>query len=198
MSELPHNRPEFDSVPTPDWFLRMFEGWHDPFPLNSVCPVMPQPGQKVFANPGYSRKERAADLCIEMHKAGHYVVMLVPIETSTKFAKKLIQYGVERLFFDRRIFPNLQGSRTINFDGRAALTGAGAGLDLVGAGMMALCRRCYGKNDRTCMKPQGHKGKHGSGKRRKRITLEDVVLTQMARRLADIEFENAVLRGQAQ
>jgi hypothetical protein len=35
--------------------------------------------------------------------------MLVPIETSTKFAKRLIQYGVERLYFDHRPFPNCRG-----------------------------------------------------------------------------------------
>jgi len=28
-----------------------------------------------------------------------------------------------------------------------------------------ICRRCYGKNDRTCMKPKGHKGKHGKAAR---------------------------------
>lgn len=31
-------------------------------------------------------------------------------------------------------------------------------------------------------------------KRKARITTEDVVLAMMARRLADIEFENAILR----
>lgn len=115
---MANNKAEFDSVPTPEWFLKMFEGWHDPFPLHSVCPVMPQPGQKVFANPGYSRKERAADLCIEMHQAGHYVVMLVPIESSTQFAKRLIQYGVERMFFERRIFPNCRGVELLVLTGK--------------------------------------------------------------------------------
>jgi len=109
MSTLPHSRPEYDSIPTPQWFLRMFEDFHDPFPLGCVEPIAPSPGVKVFANPGYSRKEEAAELCIQWHQAGHYVVMLVPIETSTKFAKRLIQYGVERMFFDRRIFPNCRG-----------------------------------------------------------------------------------------
>lgn len=37
------------------------------------------------------------------------MAMLVPIESSTRFAKTLIQYGVERLFFERRIFPNCRG-----------------------------------------------------------------------------------------
>jgi hypothetical protein len=104
-----HNRPEFDSVPTPDWFLNIFDGFHDPYPLGCDGPVDPPAGAKVFVNPGYSRKEEAAEKCIEWHRRGHYVAMLVPIESSTRFAKKLIQYGVERLFFERRIFPNCRG-----------------------------------------------------------------------------------------
>lgn len=94
---------------TPKWFLRIFEGFHDPFPLGSPEPVEPQAGAPIFVNPGYSRKEQAAEMCIRWHEAGHYVVMLVPIESSTQFAKRLIQYGVERLFFERRIFPNCRG-----------------------------------------------------------------------------------------
>ena len=84
-----HNTPEFDSVPTPEWLLRLFEGFHDPFPLGCEKPIDPAPGAKVFVNPGYSRKQEAAEMCIRWHQAGHYVAMLVPIETSTRFAKRL-------------------------------------------------------------------------------------------------------------
>ena len=103
-----HNSIEFDSVQTPDWLLTMFNGWHDPFPLGCTEPVEPSPGDWIFANPGYSRKEDAAELCIRWHQAGHRVVMLVPIESSSKFGKRMIQYGVERLFFERRVFPNVR------------------------------------------------------------------------------------------
>lgn len=114
-----HNKPAFDSVPTPEWFLSMFDGFHDPYPLGCDGPVPPPPGAKVFVNPGYSRKEEAAELCIQWHQSGHYVAMLVPIETSTQFAKRLIQYGVERIFFDRRIFPNCRGVELLVLTGDA-------------------------------------------------------------------------------
>ena len=104
-----HNKTEFDSVPTPDWLLRLFEGFYDPFPLGSTTFSQPPKGARLFVNPGYSRKSQVAELCIDWHKAGHYVVMLVPMETSTKFAKRLIQYGVERLYFEHRPFPNCRG-----------------------------------------------------------------------------------------
>jgi hypothetical protein len=76
---------------------------------------------KVFANPGYSRKEEAAEFCMELHRKGHFVVMLVPIESSTKFAKKLISYGVERMYFDRRIFPNCRGVELLVLTGPTAI-----------------------------------------------------------------------------
>jgi len=30
--------------------------------------------------------------------------------------------------------------------------------------MLNICRACYGKNDLTCTKKKGHKGKHGKAK----------------------------------
>jgi hypothetical protein len=110
MASTLHNKVEFDSVPTPTWFLSLFEGWHDPYPLGCEAIVEP-PSEptRIFCNPGYSRKEEAAIRCIEWHKAGHQVVLLVPIETSTRFAKTLLQYGCERMYFERRIFPNCRG-----------------------------------------------------------------------------------------
>ena len=113
-----HNKPEFDSVATPDWLLRLFSCFHDPFPLHGSKIIEPPKGAKVFVNPGYSRKMEAAEKCIEWHKAGHYVAMLVPIETSTQFAKRLIQYGVERLYFEHRPFPNCRGVELLILTGQ--------------------------------------------------------------------------------
>ena len=35
--------------------------------------------------------------------------MLIPIETSTLKAKKLIEYGVRRIYFERRVWDNVRG-----------------------------------------------------------------------------------------
>jgi len=113
-----HNKPQFDSVPTPKWFLSIFEDFHDPYPLGCTSIVEPpSAGSKIFCNPGYSRKEEAAKKCIEWHKAGNFVVLLVPIESSTKFAKTLIEYGCERIYFEKRIFPNCRGVELIILTG---------------------------------------------------------------------------------
>src|SRR5258707_1220080 len=67
-----HNKREFDSVPTPEWLLRLFDGFPDPYALRGDGIVEPPPpGAKVFANPGYSRKLEAASKCIKWHRAGH-------------------------------------------------------------------------------------------------------------------------------
>lgn len=124
MASRVHNTVEFDSVPTPEWFLSIFRDWHDPHPLGCTGVIEPPPicdwqgPTRIFCNPGYSRKEEAARRCIEWHKAGHQVVMLVPIESSTQFAKTLIQYGCERMFFERRIFPNCRGVELLVLTGR--------------------------------------------------------------------------------
>ena len=119
-----NNKPEFDSVPTPKWFMDIFQEFHDPYPLGTDRIIEPPTiredsgPSKIFCNPGYSRKEEAAKKCIEWHRQGHFVVMLVPIETSTKFARALIEYGCERMYFERRIFPNCRGVEAVILTGR--------------------------------------------------------------------------------
>ena len=123
-----HNKPQFDSVPTPNWLMRIFDGFHDPFPLGSEAPVQPKRGDKLFVNPGYSRKEDVAEMCINWHRSGHYVAMLVPIESSTRFAKRLLQYGVQRLYFERRIFPNCRGVELLILTGQENQDVSGGGV----------------------------------------------------------------------
>jgi hypothetical protein len=43
-----HKKPEFDSVPTPEWFLSLFAGFHDPFPLGCDAPVESATRRKGF------------------------------------------------------------------------------------------------------------------------------------------------------
>ena len=98
-----------DSIPTPDWLKPFIEGWHDPYPLGGEGPIEPPPGAKVWVNPGFSRKTEAIENAIRWHESGHVVVCYLPIETSTQYAKRLIQYGVRRLYFDRRPYSGCRG-----------------------------------------------------------------------------------------
>ena len=98
-----------DSIPTPAWLKPLIEGWFDPYPLGGVGPIEPPPGAKVWVNPGFSRKMAAIECAIRWHQEGHVVVCYLPIETSTQYAKRLIQYGVRRLFFERRPYEGCRG-----------------------------------------------------------------------------------------
>ena len=98
-----------DSIPTPTWLRPLIEGFFDPYPLNGEGPIEPPPGAKVWVNPGFSRKAQAVENAIRWHQEGHYVVCYLPIETSTQIGKRLIQYGVRRLYFERRPYEGCRG-----------------------------------------------------------------------------------------
>jgi len=95
-----------DSISTPRWLYPFIEDWFDPYPLNGHGPIEPPEGAKVWVNPGFSRKDQAIENAIRWHKAGHVVACYLPIESSTQYGKRLIQYGVRRLYFDRRPYPD--------------------------------------------------------------------------------------------
>jgi hypothetical protein len=98
-----------DSIPTPDWLQPFIEGWFDPYPIYGKGPSEPGPGQKIWVNPGFGGKEEAIECAIRWHKEGHIVACYLPIETSTQAAKRLIQYGVRRLYFERRPYEGCRG-----------------------------------------------------------------------------------------
>jgi hypothetical protein len=98
-----------DSIPTPGWLLPFIEGWFDPYPLNGNGPVEPPASAKVWVNPGFSRKAAAIENAIRWHQEGHMVACYLPVETTTQYAKRLLQYGVRRLYFERRPYEGCRG-----------------------------------------------------------------------------------------
>jgi hypothetical protein len=106
---------EEDRKPTPPELMQVFVDWFDPCPLEAREPILsaeilqPPTGAPIFLNPPYSEKSKWIDQAIEWHKQGHKVALLIPIETSTQYAKKILQYGCLRLYFDKRIFPTVRG-----------------------------------------------------------------------------------------
>jgi hypothetical protein len=106
-----------DSIPTPEWLRECFTSFFDPYPLDGTGPVEPSPGERVWVNPGFSRKEEAIENAIRWHKAGHVVVCYLPIETSTQYAKRLLQYGVRRLYFERRPYEGCRGIEIVILTG---------------------------------------------------------------------------------
>ena len=89
-----------DNYKTPDWILRMFEGWFDP------CPLKEKPEfdglaiewrDKTFVNPPYSAPSPWVEKAIEESKRGKIIAILLKADLSTRWASKLHQNG--HIFF---------------------------------------------------------------------------------------------------
>ena len=105
-----------DNYSSPDWILKMFEGWYDPCPLNEH-PIMDGLSyswlNKTYVNPPYSNPLPWVEKAIEENKKGKMIVMLLRVDTSTKWFSKLIEAGAEILWFNKRL--KFSGSGSPNF-----------------------------------------------------------------------------------
>ena len=81
-----------DSYLTDDWILRMFEGWFDPCPYNDnpeVDGLQIDWGEKTFVNPPYSNPLPWIEKAIEESNKGKMIVMLLKVDTSTKWFSRI-------------------------------------------------------------------------------------------------------------
>jgi hypothetical protein len=116
---MSHQSQQYDHVKTPEWLMTMFRGFFDPYPLGCLSPLQPPTGVRIFANPGYSRSDEAVEDCIRWHQQGYYVVMLIPFESSTRRGKRLIQYGCNRIYFEKRVFEGVRNVELIVLTGES-------------------------------------------------------------------------------
>ena len=100
-----------DSHSTPQWIMDIFgsEDWYDPCPLNpnwnetSVNGLFTVWGKKNWVNPPYSKVMPWIDKAIEESKKGNLVVMLLNVDTSTKWFAKLNEAKAHFLWFAERV-----------------------------------------------------------------------------------------------
>ena len=95
-----------DNNKTPDWLMKIFDSWHDP------CPLSDDPDfdglvlnwkDKTYVNPPYSNPLAWVEKAIEENKKGKMIVMLLKVDTSTKWFAKLIEAKAEILWFNKRL-----------------------------------------------------------------------------------------------
>lgn len=95
-----------DSWATPEWVMEMFVDWFDPCPLND------NPnwdGLKIvwkdhtYVNPPYSNPLPWVEKAIEENKKGKTIVMLLNVDTSTKWFAKLNEANAHVLWFAERL-----------------------------------------------------------------------------------------------
>ena len=51
----------------------------------------------------------AIENAIRWHKEGRVVACYLPMESSTQYAKRILSYGVRRLYFERRPYEGCRG-----------------------------------------------------------------------------------------
>ncbi len=95
-----------DNWATPSWVMKMFMGWHDPCPLASIPEtdgLKIEWGDKTFVNPPYSNPLPWVEKAIEESKKGNMIVMLLNVDTSTKWFAKLNEANAHFIWFSERL-----------------------------------------------------------------------------------------------
>jgi len=95
-----------DNWKTPKWIMRIFEGWFDPCPL-AIHPeedgLSVEWKDKTYVNPPYSNPLPWVEKAIEENKRGKTIVMLLNVDTSTKWFAKLNEARAHILWFAERL-----------------------------------------------------------------------------------------------
>jgi len=108
-----------DNWGTPNWLMDLFEGWFDP------CPFNPNPEvdgltidwkDKTYVNPPYSRPLPWVEKAIEENKKGKTIVMLLKVDTSTRWYAKLVEANAHIFWLNGRL--KFQGENYLNGSGK--------------------------------------------------------------------------------
>jgi len=98
-----------DNYATDKWLMEIFGDWYDPCPLN---PTPETDGllldwkDKTYVNPPYSTPLKWVEKAIEENKKGKTIVMLLRVDTSTKWFAKLIEAKAHILWINKRLKHN--------------------------------------------------------------------------------------------
>jgi phage N-6-adenine-methyltransferase len=95
-----------DSYMSPEWILKMFEDYQD------VCPINDNPevdalkldwANKIYVNPPYSNPLPWIEKAIEEANKGKVIVMMLKVDTSTKWFRRIIESKAHILWLNGRI-----------------------------------------------------------------------------------------------
>ena len=95
-----------DSYSTPSWLMGLFEDWFDPCPLADDWAengLEIDWGSRTYCNPPYSNPMPWVKKAIAESKKGKLVVMLLRVDTSTRWFAALVEANAEILWFSRRL-----------------------------------------------------------------------------------------------
>lgn len=107
-----------DNWGTPDWLMNVFEDYFDPCPLNEnpeIDGLSIEWKDKTYVNPPYSNPLKWVEKAIEENKKGKIIVMLLKVDTSTRWFAKLNEAGAKFFWLHGRL----------KFKGRNYFNGSG-------------------------------------------------------------------------
>ena len=95
-----------DSWNTPDWILNIFDNWFDPCPYNNR-PIIDgldiEWEHKTFINPPYSNILGWVEKSITEWKKGKQVALLLPLDCSTKWYRRLMEEKAVVMYINGRV-----------------------------------------------------------------------------------------------
>ena len=95
-----------DSYNSEPWILRMFEGWFDPCPYDdnpNINGLNIEWGKKTYVNPPYSKPLPWVEKAITESNKGKIVVMLLRVDTSTRWWAKIVESKAQILWINGRL-----------------------------------------------------------------------------------------------
>lgn len=112
------NTKPSDSYSTPKWLMALFEDWFDPCPLNlnpEIDGLNIDWKHKTYVNPPYSKPLDWVEKAIEEQKKGKTIALLLKLDCSTKWYRKLVDADAHIIFINERVkfngqappFPNM-------------------------------------------------------------------------------------------
>ena len=92
---------------TPSWLMLLFQDWYDPCPLKGTNGLNREWQNKTYINPPYSNPTLWVNKAILENKKGKTIVLLLKLDTSTKWFLSLQEANAHFItFFGRLKFSN--------------------------------------------------------------------------------------------
>jgi len=95
-----------DNYATDKCIMELFENWFDPCPLNdnpSTNGLLIEWKDKTYVNPPYSKPLLWVNKAIEENKKNKTIVMLLRMDTSTEWFKRLQEANAKFLWINKRL-----------------------------------------------------------------------------------------------
>ena len=94
-----------DDYKTDKWIADLFRGWHDPCPYQADFNGLKEPWKiNTFINPPYSNVRPWVEKAIhDNNMYGATMVLLLKVDTSTKWFAKLNEAGANIMWINRRL-----------------------------------------------------------------------------------------------